>query len=208
MTEFDDHRARGDLTRGDADAARSWVRASALPEDQKADLLRFVDNFPSLTFVKESGAVLDHYAETDGVTLPRWLREVRSTLAFVDPPGQVRVDDFEWYQSPRADDVEDIWYDVRFGYHGQEQRELFFGDARVYRIGVWWDTDDSYLGVDLENPQDQRILDFSGADLRDNKLAGRPVRGSLYPIFTSYARFLAHVCEVRLPDGSTVGAAG
>jgi hypothetical protein len=200
MTEFDYERH---LIKGDAETACSWVESSTLPDDQKADLLRFVANFPSFTFIKEDDAVLDHYAETDGVTLPPWLREVRSTLAFVDPPVLLRVDDFQWYNSPRSDDVEDIWYDLRFGYHGAEQRALFFGDAQIYRIGVWWGTDESYLGVDLLNPEDQRIFDFSGADLRDNKLAGRPVRGSLYPIFGSYARLLAHVAEVRPLDGAT-----
>ncbi|MFI5794640.1 hypothetical protein [Streptomyces sp. NPDC051677] len=202
MTEFDYERH---LVKGDADTARSWVESSALPDDQKADLLTFVANFPSLTFVKEDDAVFEHYAETDGVTLPPWLREVRSTLAFVDPPVLLQVDDFQWYDSPRSDDVEDIWYDLRFGYHGEEQRALFSDDARIYRIAGSWDGEESYLGVDLLNPEDQRIFDFSGADLRDNKLAGRPVRGSLYPVFGSYAEFLAHIADVRPLDDDPEG---
>ncbi|MGW7253697.1 hypothetical protein [Streptomyces sp. NPDC054834] len=197
MTGFDYEQH---LIKGDADTALSWVESSALPDDQKAGLLRFVTNFPSLTFVKEDDVILDHYAAADRVALPAWLREVRSTLAFVDPPVLLRVDDFQWHYSPRSDDVEDIWYELRFGYHGEEQRALFFGDAKIYRIGAWWGTDESCLGVDLQAPEDQRIFDFSGADLRDNKLAGRPVRGSLYPVFDSYAQFLAHVAEVRPLD--------
>ena len=199
MTEFD---YQQHLTKGDADAARSWVGSSALPEDQKADLLRFVDRFASFTFAKEDDAILDHYAETDRLTLPAWLREVRSTLAFVDQLAQFHVDDFQWYNSPRADYAEEIWYDLRLGYHGEEQRDLFLGDAEIYRIGGSWDDDEIYLGVDLQDPEDQRIFDFSGADLRDDKLSGRPLRGSLYPIFGSYAQFLAHVTEVRLLDSS------
>ncbi|MET7904594.1 hypothetical protein ABZS86_25255 [Streptomyces sp. NPDC005355] len=199
MTKFDHEQH---LIKGDADAARSWIQSSALPEDQKADLLQFVANFSSLTFVKEDDAILDHYAETDRVALPAWLREVRSTLAFVDPPMLLQVDDFQWYNSPRSDDVDDIWYQLRFGYHGEEQRTLFFEDAKIYRIGVWWGTDESYLGVDLHAPGDQRIFDFSGADLRDNKLARRPVRGSLYPVFESYAQLLAHVAEVQPLDAA------
>ncbi|MFE2581729.1 hypothetical protein [Streptomyces sp. NPDC059378] len=194
MNAFD---YEGHLTRGDADTARSWVESSDLPEDQKTDLLQFVANFPSHTFVREDDAVFDHYAETDGVTLPEWLRQVRSTLAFVDPPVLLQVDDFQWYDSPRSEDVEDLWYDLRFGYHGEEQRALFSDDAHVYRIGGSWETPGSYLGVDLLNPEDRRIFDFHGDDLRDNKLAGRPVRGSLYPVFSSYAKFLSHVTEMR-----------
>jgi hypothetical protein len=113
------------------------------------------------------------------------------------PTGTPAVDDFEWYDSPRSDDVEDIWYELRLGYQGNEQRDLLAEDAGIYRIAVWWDTDESYLGVDLHHPKDQRIFDFSGYDLRDNKLAGRPVRGSLYPVFSSYPQFLAHIAELR-----------
>jgi hypothetical protein len=197
MTTFD---YQEHLTRGDADSARGWVESSALPDAQKSDLLAFIGNFPSLTFVKEDDAILDHYAEEAGVVLPPWFRTVRSTLAFVDPSMLVCVDDFQWYDSPRSDDVEDIWYDIQLGYHGEEQRRLFRDDAKIYRIGAWSGTDDAMLGVDLSDPDDQRIFDFAGADLRDNKLAGRPVRGSLYPIFESYPQFLAHIAEVRPGD--------
>jgi hypothetical protein len=189
------------LYRGDAAAARSWVERSALPEEDKADLLRFVARFPSLTFVKEDPGLLDRYAEDDRVTLPQWFRDVRSTLTFVEPHVLVRVDDFEWYDSPRADRVEDIWYDLRPGCGGEE-RDLLVDDGRTYPIGNDWDNGETRLGIDLENPSDRRILDFHGEDLLDNKLDGRPVRGSLYPVFSSYARLLAHVVEVRpLPGG-------
>lgn len=194
MTEFDYERH---LVKGDADTAHSWIESSTLSEEQKADLRRFVTNFPTLTFAKEDDAVLDHYEEIDRVVLPPWLRQIRATLAFVDPPMLLRVDDFQSYESPRSDDVEDIWYNLRFGYQGDEQRTLFLDDAGVYRIGVWWEDAESYLGVKLDDPEDRRIFDFSGADLRDNKLAGRPVRGSLYPVFGSYTELLAHITDIR-----------
>lgn len=190
------------LTRGDAAAARLWIERSTLPEDDKADLTRFVATFPSLTYVKEDPTLLDRYAEADQVTLPQWFRDVRSTLAFVEPHVLVRVDDFQWYFSPRADDVEEIWYDLRPGCSGEEERDLFTGDSAIYPIGSDWDDGETHIGIDLENPVDRRIFDFHGEDLLDNKLDGRPVRGSLYPVFDSYAQLLAHVVEVRpLPGG-------
>ena len=185
------------LIKGDADLAQSWIHSSSLPDEEKSHLSRFVTSFSKLTFVKEDAPILDHYTETDGISLPPWLREVRSTLAFVDPPMLARVDDFQWYDSPRSDDVEEIWYNLRFGYHGEEQRQLFSDDAGIYRIGESSDGDGLYLGVDLQDHEDRRIFDFFGGDLRDNKLAGRPVRGSLYPIFESYAALLGHITEMR-----------
>ncbi|MFD1051144.1 hypothetical protein ACFQ1S_39240 [Kibdelosporangium lantanae] len=109
----------------------------------------------------------------------------------------VRVDDFQWYDSPRADDVEELWYDLQPGCGGDEDRDLFVGDGRIYPIGTAWDRGETHLGIDLENPADRRVFDFHGEDLLDNELDGRPVRGSLYPVFSSYARLLAHVVEVR-----------
>jgi hypothetical protein len=186
------------LYRGDAAIARAWVSASTLPEDQKGDLLAFINRFPSLTFVRDDSAVLDRHAAEDRVVLPAWFRAVRSTLAFVEPPVQFRLDDFEGCDSPRSDDVEDLWYELGLGYHGAEQRDLFFGDAKIYRIGAeQGDCVGTYLGIDLEAPDDLHIFDFYGGDLADNKFDGRPVRGSLYPVFRSYAALLAHIVEVR-----------
>jgi hypothetical protein len=200
VTEFD---YEGHLTKGDATAARSWIESSTLPEEQKADLQQFVANFPSLTFAKEDDAILDHYAETDGVELPPWLREVRSTLAFTDPPVLFRVDDFQWYDSPRCEAVDHIWYELRFGYSDEEDRARLRDRAKIYPIGGWFGSDRSYLGVDLQNPEDRRIFDFSGEDLIDDELDDEPLRDSLFPIFSSYARFLARIAEVRVSDDAT-----
>ncbi len=184
------------LTRGEAADACSWIEQSALPGADKADLRRFVARFPSLTFFKEEPALVDRYARADGVSLPPWFREPRGTLAFVEPHVLVRVDDFQWYYSPRADDAAEIWYDLRAGC-GEEELALFTGDGGIYPIGSDWDDGETYLGIDLEDHGDRRIFDFHGEDLLDNKLNGQPVRGSLFPVFSSYAHMLAHVVEVR-----------
>lgn len=191
---------------GTAREARSWIESSTLPEDQKKDLLTFVGNFPSLTFTRDDTVALDRYATTDDVELPTWLREARSVLACVDPPVCIRVDDFQWYNSPNSDEVGDIWYEIRFGYAGKEQRQLLFNEAGIYPIGAWSGSDESYLGVDLQNPTDTRIFEFSYENLLDNKLGGRPVRGSLYPVFASYTQLLAHVVAIKLPNGAEIKA--
>lgn len=194
MTEFDYERH---LIKGDAHTACGWIESSRLPVEQKADLQQFVDNFPSLTFTREDDIILGRYAATGGVELPPWLREVRSTLAFVDPPVLCRVDDFQWYDSPRCEAVDRIWYEVQFGYANEEERARLRDGAEIYPIGGWFGSDRSNLGIDLQNPEDTRIFDFSGEDMLDAELDDEPLRDSLFPIFSSYALFLAHVVEVR-----------
>jgi len=200
MPEFDREQH---VTTGNSTEAAAWVEESTLPGEQKGELLRFVANFPSLRFSKEDDELFDRLEETDQVTLPRWLRDVRKTLTFVYPAMRVRVDDYT-HLCPRSDAVEKVWYELRLGYADEEQRELFFDEAQVYPIGSWWGTDRSYLAVDLENPADERIFEFASEDLLDNSIDGRPVRGSVYPVFDSYAQFLAHIVEGELPDGTVV----
>ncbi|MFJ8579959.1 hypothetical protein [Micromonospora sp. NPDC093277] len=191
---------------GDAAAARSWIEQSTLPDEDKAGLRRFVDHFPSLTFVREDNAALSHYEETDEVTLPPWFRETRSALAFTVPGAQVRVDGFRWDDSPRSDDQEDHWYEVEPGYVNEENRETMFDLARLYPIGQWFANDRSYLAVDLEDVSNRRILEFALEDLWDDEAKGEPLRESTFPAYSSYADFLGHVVAVKLPDGTLVEA--
>jgi hypothetical protein len=202
MPEF---RAEDHLTVGSADEAERWVDASALPDAQKADLRRFVAAFPDLEFVKEDDTLLDHIEEVEEITLPEWFRAQRTTLAFVSPPMRFRVDDYE-YVCPRSDVVEKVRYELRLGYADEEQRDLFFDEAKVFPIGSWWGTDRSYLAIDLEDPSDERVFEFASQDLLDNSIDGRPVRGSVYPIFDSFPQLLAHIIDGELPDGRTVRA--
>ncbi|HEV8561816.1 MAG TPA: hypothetical protein VGR06_36300 [Actinophytocola sp.] len=200
MFEFDFEQY---ATRGDRADAESWVEASDLGAEHKADLRQFIANFSALEFVRDHDELYDELEAADQVTLPRWLRQVRTTLAFVHPPMRVRVDDYI-HLCPRSESVEKVWYELRLGYADEEQRELFHDEAEVYPIGSWWGTDRSYLAIDLKDHDDERIFEFASEDLLDNSIDGRPVRGSLYPVFDSYAQFLAHIVEGRRPDGTMV----
>lgn len=118
----------------------------------------------------------------------------------------VRFDGFRWNDSPRAEEAEDIWYELDPGYGESETRELLAERTQVYLIGSWWLEDRSNLAVDIQDPTDRRIFDFATEDLWDNSYEGRPIRGSLYPVFASYADLLGHVVEVELPDGTHLPA--
>jgi hypothetical protein len=202
MTEpnFEPHLEMGSNT-----DATAWIESSTLPDEQKSDLRRFVAAFPTLTFARHTDALLDQLEQKDQVHLPRWLRDTVSTLAFVFPPLRFQVDDYQ-YLCPRSDYVDEVWYEFDFGYAHDQERQLFLDQGGVYPIGSWYGTDESYLAVDMTDPNDQRIFEFASEDLLDNSLDGKEVRASVYPIFDSYAQLLAHVTVGRLPDGSLVEA--
>jgi hypothetical protein len=190
---------------GDAEDARTWIDGSSLPDGQKSQLNRFVDRFPSLTFSRDLPAYMDEREQRDQVSLPPWLRAVRTTLASPDPVVHVRFDGVD-FPCPLEDTVDQAWFTLLIGYAGAEQREVFHDGAGVYRIGDWYGTDYAYLGADLENPDDERVLEFAGEDLLDDLANGESPRESLFEAFETYASMLAHIVAVRLPDGTVIGA--
>ena len=177
-----------------------WVRTSSLSDDGKGELIRFIGRFRALTFFKEDDPLLDHLEEVDRVKLPPWFRTVRKTLAFVDPPMQVRFDDYD-HVLPGSDDVEDAWYVFDLGYGDDEQRRLFHDEAGCYPIGDWRATGYSSLAIGMLDERDERILEFTRQDLLDNVLNGKPARASVRCAFDSYPRMLAHIVQGRLPGG-------
>lgn len=200
MAEFDLSKHR---VRGDSSEAASWVRASSLPDEDKEKLLSFISHFSGLTFFHEDDELLDHVESIDRVKLPSWFRQLRKVLAFVDPPMQVRFDDYE-HLLPRSDDIEDAWYAFDLGYGDEEQRELFLEKAGCYPIGDWVGTGYSYLAINLWDDSDRRILEFAREDLLDNVLNGKPARASVRAAFDSYSRMLSHIVQGRLQDGTLV----
>lgn len=191
---------------GDAAAAARWIASSSLPEPHRELLRRFVARFPSVIFSRDSESELDEFEREDRVALPPWLRAARSTLASPDVEVRVRFDEFD-LAAPVSDSLDHAWFTFSVGYSNDEQRELWHNKAGVYRIGEWYGTDRAYLAADLQNPDDERIFEFSGQDLLDNELDGRPARLSVYPAFVSYASMLAHVDAAMLLDGTVVEAA-
>lgn len=203
MTDFDENQHR---IIGDAATATSWIDDSGLPNEDKHALRRFVGRFPSLQFVREEQALLDHYEAVDQVTLPAWFRMSRSALAAIEPYSRLRIDTFRFNGSPREAPGRE-YYEISPGYINDEIRELLFDQAHVYLIGQWFGTDRSCLAIDLENQEDRRIFEFAMEDLYDDEAEDRPLRESLAPVFASYADLLGHIVEVRLPDGDVVAAA-
>ncbi|MGW3461529.1 hypothetical protein ACWDE9_18895 [Streptomyces olivaceoviridis] len=191
---------------GSPEESVEWVNDSSLSSHHKELLLRFVHRFPGLGFIKDSGRQrLRRLEQEESVVLPPWLYEIRRTLYFVASPVQVCFDDFDSY-TPRADYVNEIWYSMEVIHMGDEQRELFVAEARVYPIGEWEEGGRSFLAVSLAEPSDVRIYEFAAQDLLDNVLDGKPAGVSVRPAFDSYPSMLSHVISCRLPDGTVIEA--
>lgn len=206
FSQMDTFDPKQHYTTGDANVARSWIAASALSEEQKTALLTFVQRFETLTFVKEDDILLDHYEEVDGVTIPAWFRKVRKTVAGIEQAKRVRLGSFAHELSPRSDSLDKLWYELWPGYINEEQQELIRDKAHVYPIGGLWDTDRSYLAVDLKDPSNTQILEFALEDFMDNDYDGIPLRDSSFVVFDSYAQLLANIAAIQLPDGTEIKA--
>ncbi|MCQ6245779.1 hypothetical protein [Streptomyces malaysiensis] len=191
---------------GNSNEAINWVDGSSLSSEYKELLLRFVRRFPSMMFVKDRDSRLLREVESkEGLLLPDWFHEVRQTLCFVEPRMQVRFDDFDSY-TPRADYLDEIWYSVGLISMGDEQRRLFVEEARVCPMAEWVEENRSFLAVQLNNPGDTRVHEFSAPDLLDNVLDGKPAGISVHPAFDSYPSMLSHVTAGKLPDGTVIKA--
>jgi hypothetical protein len=183
--------------------ATTWVQSSNLSEKDKVDLLEFIQRFSSQTFFREDDELLDALELTHNVKLPLWVREMRKTLAGLDPSVQIRFSDYDHWL-PRSDEVADAWYALKLGYNDDEERALILDQAGCFSIGAWVGNDYSYLAINMQSDNDQQILEFALSDLSDNIAEGTPARASVRVAFDSYPRMLWRIAQARLSDGRLV----
>jgi hypothetical protein len=188
---------------GNSKDAKTWVQSSGLSENDKSDLLEFIQRFSSQTFFREDDELLDTLELTNNVKLPLWFREMRKTIAGVDPSIQVRFSDYDHWL-PRSDEVADAWYALKLGYINDEERALMFDQAGCFPIGAWVGNDYSYLAINMQADNDQQILEFALSDLSDNIAEGTPARASVRAAFDSYPRMLWRIAQGKLLDGQLV----
>ena len=140
-------------TEGNADEAKVWVNASQLPKASKQSLLRFINRFPTLQFYQEDAEFLNSVEESEGVKLPKWLRAIRQTLAYVMYGKLIwaRFDRFDGW-SPRSDELDEIWYSLDLiGYANEEQKGLICKGG-YFPVGDWLETGLSTLAIKLNDP--------------------------------------------------------
>jgi hypothetical protein len=188
---------------GNDEDATTWVQSSGLSEKDQADLLEFIQRFSSQTFFREDDELLDALELTNNVKLPLWFREMRKTLAGLDPSLQIRFSDYDQWL-PRSDEVADAWYALKLGYVNDEERALIFDQAGCFPIGAWVGNDYSYLAINMQADNDQQILEFALSDLSDNIAEGTPARASVRVAFDSYPRMLWRIAQGKLPNEQPV----
>ncbi|CAM5253781.1 hypothetical protein [Streptomyces aurantiogriseus] len=198
-------------TEGDYRDALSWINASSLGDEEKQSLRRFAEAFSTLRFTRDSSSAISHCEQRDRVHLPQWFRQVRQTLSFTManqaqfPPVLARFGGYD-FDCNMADSDAIAWYQIKVGVMGEDDRDLFVDSAGLYPIATWFGTNESYLAINLRDPEDRRIHEFSGTDFWDNFFNGESLEGTSEPAFSSYARMLSHITAVKFPDGREVQA--
>ncbi|MFI5752343.1 hypothetical protein ACIBBE_42335 [Streptomyces sp. NPDC051644] len=188
-----------------------WISASSLRIEDKANLNKFVTNYPNFSFFQDATEEISRHERKDRVRIPSWFRHIRETLAFVHPatlthpPILARFDTSD-YDCNMSDSEEVQWYQLKIGVMGEDDRDLFVDQAGLYPIATWFGTDQSYLAINLRDSSDRRIHEFSGADYWDMSFNGESLEGSNQPAFISYSRMLSHISGFKFADGSIVSA--
>lgn len=196
---FQSHR-----TLGDCDDAVAWVNGSKLSETSKKALLRFIQYFPTLVFFKEDAVFLDRVENIKQIKLPKWLREIRQTLAFVMPNQYVRVqfDNFDQW-SPNSDNLSEIWYDLSLrGVNNIEQQGVTDYN-QLFPIGEWLETGYSTLAINLGNPQDQRVYEYDQESINDD---GQLEPHAIGVVFNSYPEMFSHISAIQLENEEIIRA--
>lgn len=197
--DFQSHRVLGNR-----EEAQTWVKEASLPEGTKAELLRFVNRFPSVTFYKEDDTFLDRLAASRGVQLPHWFTRIRRALAFVEPNTAVQLQ----FESP-DEDVSQAWYRLHLpGYANEEERELLRSEEELKLFPIGENSQDPavVLAINLADASDQRVYEYNLEYLWDNAYEGRPLAEAIHVFFDSYAAMLGHIRALKLENGQMIEA--
>lgn len=192
------------LTHGSSEDALSWIRSSELNAEQRAHLIAFVKRFPSTTFTKANAAFLNSIEGEHQVEIPDAAKKIFTTLVLTDDFPDFRVDDYtNW--TPRTDNAHPIWYTSTWGYANDQERNSFLR-ANMFPVAQWVDTGLSSLAINVSDAQDAKIYEFTGEDIIDDIQSNHSPDSSVFPAFTSYTDLIAHIKELRFPDGTVIFA--
>ena len=181
---------------GNSDDAAEWVKASKLPKQTKASLLRLVERFPSASFAKKDSVLWEQWEAEQNIKLPKWLRSILEVLSDIAPdvPRAVQFDNFDHW-SPNADRLAEIWYQLALVGLNSEQ-EYVADINHLYPIAQWLETGYSTLAVNLANPKDTKIYEYD----EHNISSSEGLLDSPRVVFDSYASMLDHIVAVRVKD--------
>lgn len=192
---------------GNEQEARNWIHGSNLPTEFKSTLTKFVNNFPTLQFYRETEEILLSIEEKHQVKFPDMLRKIQTTLAFVhsDENVLIQLDTFDAW-TPRIEDVNNMWY--RFGllgYSNSQERTLLHEEA-LFPVADCHGHECSTLAVKLSKSENLEIFEFCKDDLWDNVADGFSVFESSRQIYNSYCDIFQHIKAIMLKDSHIIQA--
>lgn len=186
---------------GDADAATQWVAESALPEEQKRELLALVQRFPGLRFYKQERP------ETN----PAWLRALGTTLISI-APGELcwfRFQGFD-HDIPHAAERRKAWYH-RLSFVADltsEYDQIFLDETPLLFVAALIDDLESILAVKNDPAADGRVYEFNYRRVaKSGERQGRVSSGDVAVAFESYTALLSQIGAVKLESGEIIKGA-
>ena len=196
VVEWDPLRLR---KRGSADDARRWLVEAELPDEYSGPLMRFVDDFPTLDYLRETAGLFAEVEARDGVELPAWLRQIRSVLAA--PFHETGVVHLELSEFPGIDfriSGEFGVYEIRGPVDGAERRQTV-ELADVYPVVSGGAGAMYVLAAKLAEPDNDALYFYHSSDLSE-RADGVEVFGAL----RHYVDLFDLATAVTLRDGTRI----
>jgi hypothetical protein len=191
--------------RGDAQDARAWIDAARLAAEDRRDALRFVERFPSLTFIRELLPGLEREERQRSTPLPRsfkrWRSEVIATVATPYRRMKVKFDGFDFHVAERANDR---WYEVGLlGFYSNSLRDVMTSWGHLYPIAYGADGYEQTTGLGIPFGEgDERVFEYSERALYEARESGASFI-PIYPAFRSWWSLLGRICAVSV-DGQEI----
>ena len=185
--------------RGTADDARRWLVSGGLPDELYRPLMRFVDDFPTLDYLRETAELHAEVEARDRVALPTWLKQVRSVLAA--PFHDTGVCHLELPKFPGIDfelSGEFGVYEIRGPADDAERRQTV-ELSRIYPVVSGGPGGLVVLAVRLEEPENDALYFYHVSDLSE-RADGVDAYGAL----RHYVDLFNLATAVTLQDGSRI----
>ncbi len=165
------------VERGDADKALEWIEESELDTEFKDALRQVIEAFPKVLFVRENEARMQYRERLNGARFPKWIRDLRKTLAWVEDDEQKPL----MWKAGTLGPPDTDWYTMNCG-AGGDDHHFMINEIEMLPVaqGPYKD-----LLVDLRDP-DNRALYVLDRQI-DRETGTRP-RKKLYSNAAAFFR--------------------
>ncbi len=174
--------------------AESWIIGSALADDTKESLLKFVRRFPNLSFVK--------WEKFNNPFGPVWLQSIRNVLDNIqyDAPLWVQFNKSDAFYEIHETAPNEIWYHRFLDISPTSEYEsVFAGEDELLFIGHWQEAD-YFMAIKTGNSNDQRVyaINYEDIEQSNDEGTGRVSPDSMRIAFDSYAEMFECTIAIRI----------